>query len=276
MAVLRVDFPHNGNPPHVPGRRLNPAEGGRDLPAALQNAAPGKARPPAQILPQRLHPAPPKRLRAAGADLIGPHLVPGNRQRVSPHRRRQRPADHRQGDGKARVPVNIPDVQGQQRHLRVSRLVQRLPHQPDAAGAPALVSGLSHQHAALRRVILPGFQGGQHLPRHQKDGVAQFIVEIPHPPVRQAPLLPQQDRLPLPGSERVPQQGEPIVQKSGNQQRAGHSSLLLSGVWALCTVYSLPPFPVQPGKPLVTFSKPGKIIRLFLVYSVKTCYNDLY
>ena len=152
---------------------------------------------------------------------VGPGLVAQDGQRVSPYGGGQGAADGPRGDGQPGVPVDAPHIQAQQGHLRVSGLVQNLPGEADAAGAPALVPGLAHKHAALGGVVLPGVQGGEHLSRHQKDGVAQLVVKVPQAQAGQSLFLRQQHRLPAVGGESVLQQGEPVVQQGGDQQRTG-------------------------------------------------------
>ena len=190
------------------------------LPAPAQHGPAGEIPALRQILPQSFHPPAPQGLRRAGDRFIGPGLVPQQGQGVPPHGGGQAAADHGGGDGQPGAPVDVPDVEAQGLYLAVAQIVQHPPQQTDAAGAPALVPRLAQQHTASGRVIPPGPKGGEHLPRHQEHRVAQLVVEVFQPQLRQmGVVLRQQHRLPPLRGKGVSQQGEPVVQQGGDQQR---------------------------------------------------------
>ena len=218
MTVFGVDLPHHGHLLDLPGRGLHPAEGGGHLPAAGHDLTAGKGFSLTEAISQRFHPHPPQRFRRAGVDLIGSGLVTENGQRVPPHGGGQGAADHHGRDGEASVPVDAPHVQAQQGHLGVPGPVQGLPGQADAAGAPALVPCLAHEHTAPGGVVFSRGQGGEHLSGHQKDRVAKLVVEVPQAKTGKALVLCQQHGLPAVGGEGVLKQGEPVVQQSGDEK----------------------------------------------------------
>ena len=221
MTVFRIDIPHQRHLFHRPLRRGDGLEIRRHLPAAPENGAGGQA----PVLPQAggegLRPAADQRRRLTGADLIGPHLMVQQHQRVPPEHGGQGPAGHGDRHGQGGLFLNAPDVQGQQPDLGKAFPVQHRPQQPDEAGAPAGVPRLGDQHCRAGRVIPPGAQRREHLPGDEDKGIAQIAVDMAQPQILHATAVLQHLGVPPGRFKSPPQQGPVVVQQGGDQQGAG-------------------------------------------------------
>ena len=108
--------------------------------------------------------------------LVGTHPVQAAHEQVAVDHAPQRGEQKAGGELEALVGLHAVGVQGDDRDMPQSRLVQRPADEAHVVACPAAAAGLGHHHGQLVRVVFPGKHRVHDLPHHGDGGEAGVVV----------------------------------------------------------------------------------------------------